>query len=138
MEKRWGVGGSAVLSLGTIHWSFWRGREYLCAYSGSSVSSLYAVCHKDLNVNKTDISHTCREKDLEICVVELETEASKLIILSMYRAPTGDFNQFLKKLDTLKYLIKPKTEFLLCGDINTDYLLDSNRKKKFIFFTNNL
>jgi endonuclease/exonuclease/phosphatase family metal-dependent hydrolase len=29
----------------------------------------------------------------------------------------------------LKYLYKPKTEFLLCGDINTDYLLDSNQKK---------
>jgi exonuclease III len=87
------------------------------------------VC-KDLNVNKIDISHNCREKDLEICAVELETEALKLIVLSVYRAPTGDFNQFLKKLDdTLKYLHKPKTEFLLCGDINIDYLLESNRKK---------
>ena len=34
---------SAVLSLGTIHRSFWGGREYLCAFSGSSVSSLYAT-----------------------------------------------------------------------------------------------
>ena len=54
---------------------------------------------KDLNFNKIDISHTCREKDLEICAVELEIETSKLIVLSIYRAPTGDFNQFLKKLD---------------------------------------
>jgi hypothetical protein len=56
------------------------------------------VC-KDLNFNKIDISHTCREKYLEICAVELEIEVSKLIVLSIYRAPTGDFNQFLKKLD---------------------------------------
>jgi hypothetical protein len=70
--------------------------------------------------------------------VELETGASKLIVLSIYTAPT-DFNQFLKKLDdTLKYLYKPKTEFLICGDINTDYLLDSSRKKTFIFLINNL
>jgi endonuclease/exonuclease/phosphatase family metal-dependent hydrolase len=69
---------------------------------------------------------------LEICAVELETKASKLIVLSVYRAPIGDFNLFLKKLDdSLKYLYRPRTEFLLCGDINTDYLLESNRKKHF-------
>jgi len=85
---------------------------------------------KDPNINKTDITHTFREKDLEICAVELETEASKVIVLSVYRAPTGDFNQFLKKLDdTLKFLYKPKTEFLLCGDINVNYLHDNNHKK---------
>ena len=54
----------------------------------------------------------------------------QLIVLSVYRDLTGDFNQFLTKLDdTLKYLYKPKTEFLLCGDINTDYLHESNQKK---------
>jgi hypothetical protein len=99
------------------------------------------------NVNKIDILQNCGEKDLEICAVELETKASKFIILSLYRAPTGDFNQFLKKLDdTLKYLHKPKVEFLICGDINTDYLLESNRKKQLpsllaiynLFYTVNL
>ena len=88
---------------------------------------------KDLDVNKIDILQNCREKDLEICAVELETGASKLIVLSIYGAPTGDFNQFFKKLDdTLKYLCKPKTEFLICGDINTDYLLESSRKKIYL------
>jgi len=52
---------------------------------------------KDLNVNKIDILQNCSEKDLEICAVELATGASKLIVFSTYRAPTGDFNQFLKK-----------------------------------------
>ena len=85
---------------------------------------------KALNFNKIDIPHTCTEKDLEICAVDMEIEASKLIVLCIYRAPIGDFNQFLKKLDdTLKYLYKPKAEFLLCGNLNTDYLHDSNRKK---------
>jgi hypothetical protein len=63
--------------------------------------------------------------------VELETEASKLIMLSLYRAPTGDFNQFIKNLDdTLEYLYKPKPEFLIYGDINTNYLIESNRKNQ--------
>jgi len=38
-----GVGGSAVLSLGTIQRSFGGVPEYLCAFFGSSVSSLYAT-----------------------------------------------------------------------------------------------
>jgi hypothetical protein len=31
---------------------------------------------------------------------------------------------------TLKYLYNPKSEFLICGDINIDYLNEGNRKKQ--------
>jgi len=73
---------------------------------------------------KTCISANCQEKDLEICAVELQTKSSKLIILSSYRVPTGDFNEFIKNLDgALKYLYKPKVELLIFEDINTDYLI---------------
>jgi hypothetical protein len=66
---------------------------------------------------KINISQHCKEKDLEICAFELET---KLIIVSLYRGPAGDINQFLKNLDdALKHLYKPKAEFLICGDIKT-------------------
>jgi exonuclease III len=86
---------------------------------------------KDLKVKKTVTLQNCKEKDLEICAAELNTEASKFIIISLYRAPTGDFSRFLKNLDeTLKYLYKPNVEFLLCGDINTNYLIESNRKSQ--------
>jgi hypothetical protein len=54
-----------------------------------------------------------------------------LIISSLYRAPTGDFNQFIKNLDdALIHVYKPKAEFLVCGNINTDYLIENNRKKQ--------
>ena len=43
------------------------------------------LVRKDLNVNKIDILQNYREKDLEICAVELETGATKLIVLSIYR-----------------------------------------------------
>ena len=63
---------------------------------------------------------------MEICVVELETKSSKLIILSLYREPTRDFNQLIKYLgDALKHPYKPKVELLICADINTDYLIES-------------
>jgi hypothetical protein len=65
--------------------------------------------HEDLYFSKIKISCNWKEKDLEICAVELETESSTLIILNLYRAPTGDFNRFMKNVgDTLKYLYKPQ------------------------------
>jgi hypothetical protein len=66
---------------------------------------------------------------MEICAIELETKSSKLIILSLYRVLTGDFNQFVKNLnDALKRMHKPKMEFLIYGDINADYLIEGNQK----------
>jgi hypothetical protein len=82
---------------------------------------------EDKCFNRIDILQHCTEQDLEICAVQLETKTSNLIILDLYRSPSGDFNQFLKGLDTtLKYFYNPKSEFLICGDINIDYLSESN------------
>jgi hypothetical protein len=42
-----------------------------------------------------------------------------------------DFNKFIKNLDdALKHVYKPKAEFLICGNIHTDYLNESNWNKK--------
>jgi len=68
---------------------------------------------------------------LEICAAELETKSSKLIILSLHRESTGDFKPFIMNLDdALKYLYKPKVEFLICGDKHRDYLNESNQGEK--------
>jgi hypothetical protein len=92
---------------------------------------------KDQCFKKIDISHHSKEQDLEICAIQLETKSSNLIILSLYRAPSGDFQQFVRGLDaTLKHLYNPKTEFLISGDINIDYLNENIQKNKLI--TNNI
>jgi hypothetical protein len=85
---------------------------------------------KDPYFNKTDVSHNWKEKDLQICAVELGTKASKVITLSLYIAPTRDFNRFIRNIDdTLKYLYKPKDEFVISGHKNTDYFTERHRKK---------
>jgi hypothetical protein len=72
---------------------------------------------KDQCFNKTDISHHCKEQGLDTCALQLETKTSNLIILSLYRAQSGDFRQFSRGLyATLKYLYNQKTKFLICGD----------------------
>jgi exonuclease III len=86
---------------------------------------------KDQYFNKIDISHLCKEQDLEICAIQLVTKSTNLIISNMYRAPSEDINEFLKRLDTiLKYLYSPKSEFIICGDITVNYLKDNNRKQQ--------
>jgi hypothetical protein len=59
----------------------------------------------DRHFSKTYISQHCKEKDFEICATQLATKTSHPIILGLYRAPTGEINEFLKRLDViLKYL----------------------------------
>jgi exonuclease III len=43
----------------------------------------------------------------------------------------GDINEFLKRLDAiLKYLYSPKSEFIICGDINVNYLKENICKQQ--------
>jgi hypothetical protein len=71
--------------------------------------------------------HHCKEQVLEICAVQLETKTSEVIMLSLYRASSGDFSQFVERLDvTLKYLYNPRSEYLIFGDISIDYLIENN------------
>ena len=74
---------------------------------------------------------------MEICAIELQTESSKLIILSSYKVSTGDSNKFIKNLDdALKYLYKTAVLLLIFGDVNTDYLIESNQKKVSLIIKN--
>jgi hypothetical protein len=68
---------------------------------------------------------------LEICAVQQETKSANPIILSMYRAPSGDINKFLKSVDIiLKCLYSPKSEFIICGDININCLNENDHKQQ--------
>jgi hypothetical protein len=81
--------------------------------------------------NKIDTLLHCAEQTLEVCAIELDTKSSNLRTLALYRAPYANFNQFIERLGaTLKYIHNPKSEFLICGDINVDYLNDNNWKKQ--------
>jgi exonuclease III len=50
--------------------------------------------------------------------------------LAFYRAPIGDSAQFVSKSDCIiNYLHKPRPEFIICGDINMDFLTESHHKQ---------
>ena len=49
----------------------------------------------------------------------------------MYRSPSGNFDNFLTNLDlVLQKLFLLKLTFIICGDININYLDDSYKKKQ--------
>ena len=49
----------------------------------------------------------------------------------LFRAPSGNFDLFLSKLDAvLRNLYTATLEYILCVDINIDYLFDSDRKSR--------
>jgi hypothetical protein len=61
--------------------------------------------------------------------VQLESEFLNSHVLYICRAPKGDFERYLNKLENITYLYKPKLEFVIRGDINADYLAERCHKQ---------
>jgi hypothetical protein len=80
---------------------------------------------------KLDLENHCSDKDLEICATKVYMNTRQACIIAIYRAPTGSIDFFMTKLDTiLGQLYTVTTEFIICGDINIDYLTDNERKRR--------
>jgi exonuclease III len=70
-----------------------------------------------------------KEQDIEIAMIQLNIQQRKIIVICVYRVPCGNFELFLNKLEIiLNSLHRPKSEFIICGDININYLEPSNKK----------
>jgi hypothetical protein len=51
--------------------------------------------------------------------------------LAIYRSPKGDFTNFLERLDLiLQKLYNKKYNIVMCGDVNLNYLIDSNQRSQ--------
>jgi exonuclease III len=72
---------------------------------------------------KIDMEKHCKDKDFEVCVIKTYFNAKCVCIIAIYGAPSGNFDLFISKLDTvLRKLYTVNTEYIICGDINIDYL----------------
>ena len=87
-----------------------------------------------------DLDKYFKDQDIEVCVLKLKSTFN-ICIMAVYRAPTGNFNLFLNRLDDIiKTLHKVDLQLIICGDINIDYLTDNNKKRQLdaVFLTYNL
>jgi exonuclease III len=84
---------------------------------------IYIYFQEALKFTNISLQKHCKEQDIEITAVQLKLNKKNVIIFCVYRAPSGDFDYFLNKLDyILNSLHTCKTEFIMCGDININYL----------------
>ena len=80
---------------------------------------------------KLDLQKHCKDKDFEVYATKVRFNTRQANIIAIYRSPSGNFNFFITKLDViLRQLYTVTAEFIICGDINIDYLADSDRKRQ--------
>jgi exonuclease III len=71
------------------------------------------------------------EKQFEVCAVKVKLDSKRLCIITIYRASIGNIDIFITNLDTkLRNLCSPSQVLIICGDININYLNDSEKKRK--------
>ena len=104
---------------------------------GSYCRTMYemgGVCifvQESLNDIRLDLEKYCQDKDFEVCAIKTHLDTKSVCIITIYRAPSGNFDLFLSKLDAvLRKLYTATLEYILCGDINIDHLSDSDRKSR--------
>ena len=87
--------------------------------------------HESVDFSTIATHHICKEKDLKICSVKLDLPKIKIIIITIYRSPAGNYNYFLRKLESLLNLLYAnKMEFIICADINVNHLHCHNRRQQ--------
>jgi len=71
----------------------------------------------------------CREQDIEISALKLQSNSVNICVLTIYKAPTGNVNYYTHQLDAILHTLYTATlDFIICGDININYLIGSERK----------
>jgi len=86
--------------------------------------------HESLTYSNIELDKFSKEQDMEICAININSLSIPIIILCVYRSPSGNFTFFLNNLDTVLSLYrKPGFEIILCGDININYLNEKCYKR---------
>lgn len=76
------------------------------------------------------------EQQFEMCAGVINSNNGlKTYIIVVYRTPDSNFEVFIHKLEVLLHQIyNPKHHYIICGDINTNFLINSHRKEVLINF----
>lgn len=89
---------------------------------------------RESNYSELDFSHLCQQSVFEVCAVKICKVKDKIlkapiILVTIYRAPDGDFESFIAKLDELfTELNETRLKFFVTGDFNIHMHSDTCRK----------
>jgi exonuclease III len=91
-------------------------------------ASIYV--HESMSSININLQDFCSERVIEVCAIKIYVPTSIIYIISIYRPPDGNFPLFIRTLETiLNNLYSANSLFIICGDLNINYL-DHNCKKK--------
>jgi hypothetical protein len=72
--------------------------------------------HNSIKFSNVSLDKYCVEKDVKVSACKLTPSNVKIIVITVYRAPTGNFDTFLQKLDNiLNTHHNNKSEFIICS-----------------------
>jgi len=78
-----------------------------------------------------NIEKFCKDKELEACALRLDFLHFKFFIITIYRSPNGNFQNFVKELDNIiNKIFELDIQLVICGDININYLIESKEKQE--------
>jgi hypothetical protein len=86
------------------------------------------------NISATELnfSDLCSEMEFEICAVVLES--ARVVLLELYRSPSGSFDVFIERLEILLYRLERFKDYkvIICSDLNIDVRYKSMRSDIFL------
>jgi hypothetical protein len=92
-----------------------------------------AVCilvRNDIIYHAVDLEKSCNGKSPEICAIKLNISSTNFIVMLCLQIPIWKCKPVFKTTGTLKGLYQPSVIFLICGDLNINFLLESLAKQK--------
>jgi exonuclease III len=109
---------------------------YKRLFNMTSIIYIYIYCiyiRQAIKFVAIDLAQFCDEKNLEICALKIMIVKQNLLVICVYRSPSGNFDYFINELEkVLKFLHIIKTEFIICGDFNVNFLNETERKTKLL------
>jgi hypothetical protein len=97
--------------------------------------------NNSINFSTLNLDDYSTDKDFEVCAIQVNLLSKQFFILTIYRSPSRNFSKFMMDLKHFLQLIyNPKIDFVICGDINLNYLEGTNKVKQLhaLFKTFNL
>lgn len=82
--------------------------------------------------NLDNVSNMSEEMHSEFCGISFSLNGRNYCLLNVYRPPDGNIGVFIDRVSQLLMLYsKQFVNIILCGDVNIDYLVDSEEKTIF-------
>jgi hypothetical protein len=95
-----------------------------------SISNEYAILfffQTHLQATNINVDKFCIDRDIEIFAIKLIVFNKIFYTIAIYRSPAGKFSNFLIQLENaLHFLYDPRIDFIVSGDMNIDFLEESN------------